>query len=217
MDTLNISLHGAKEKEVFEFFNQIVKETTIVFLKDVSGGDRIPLRIQMIITFSLIDILASYWFEYLEKTGTQQERFCLWYKTFCKTYRNKKYLKNQQWNILSSSRLYQLRNSLVHFFGLSSKIENIYLSLVPNDLPDNEKSDLEKRLNNHKYKTIVIKPNEFHELVREGGILMLEDWLENVRLANSGDTNKKNAHIKGINKIWEKIRSEGASIILKKK
>jgi len=206
--------HEQREREVFDFFNGITSETDSIFLKNNDNTDVIPLRIQMVVVFSLIDIFASYWYEYRGEEKGQRERFTSWYDTFCRKKINSRYNEGGKWDVIDQDRIYRLRCSLVHFFGLSSASEPIYLSLVSNNLPEKEIKDLEARLN--KLKTnIIIKPHDFYILVKNGCIVMFNEWIKNIHEANDGDDNKKREHIEGIERIWKKIQNEGAIGIAK--
>ena len=206
--------HEKREKEVFNFFNGVTLETDSIFLKNSDSTDVIPLRIQMVVIFSLIDIFASYWYEYKGERGGQKDRFINWYDYFCRTNKNLKYKKDDKWDIIDSHRIYRLRCSLVHFFGLSEASELIYLALVSNNLPEKEIKELETRFT--KLKTnIIIKPHDFYVLVKNGGITMFNEWIENIKEANNGNDNKKSEHIDGIERIWKKIQNEGAVGIVK--
>lgn len=209
MDKMDNLTHPERDKVVFEFFSNIVTESNIVFLKADNNVDRIPLRIQMIISFTLMDVLASYWYEYLGKVATISTRSCSWYDTFCKTERNTEYNRDKQLKILSSERLYQFRNSLVHFMGMSEIKENLYMSLASNDLPENEKELLIKGLETKGHRTVVIRPNDFHKLIKQGGILMLNEMQKVIEQSHT-DNEKKKEHIEGIERIFNKIQLEGA-------
>lgn len=206
--------HIERDKEVFEFFSNIATESNIVFLKAENGTDRIPLRTQMIISFTLMDVLASYWYEYLGKTATITVRSCSWYDTFCKTEKNTEYIKDKQLKILGSERLYQFRNSLVHFMGMSEGKDNIYMSLASNDLPEDEKDKFIKGLETKDYKNIIIRPNDFHNLIKQGGIMMLNEMQKIIEQSHTDD-GKKKEHIDGIERIFNKIQLEGAVGIYK--
>ncbi|MFC1662890.1 hypothetical protein ACFL04_01830 [Patescibacteria group bacterium] len=210
--------HAEKEKQVFQFFNDvIIREINVVHLRDPKGNDAIPLRVQTVLTFSLLDILASYWFEFQDLQDTPKNRFQRWYDVFCKTDNNEEYKRGSDWKNVSSARLYNLRSSLVHFFGLSQESEGTYFSLVSNELPEKDRKELSKLTNKHGKKTVVFRPRDFHKLISSGGVLMLESWQSMIQEANRGDEEKKKNYIDGINRIWSKIQLEGAVMVYKEK
>ncbi len=206
--------HNQKEKAVFEFFDAATKDTQIVYLKNDDMSDCIPLRIQMIIAFSLLDVFSSYWCEYLGKTPGIRERFCTWYDRFCKTDTKEEYKGNIQWAHLSSSRLYSFRCSLVHFLGMSDKAEGVYMALAPNDLPEEKYKVLQEKfmVKGKSSSNILIKPHSLHNLIKQGGKLMLEEWIETIK-KSQGNKEIKDEYIKGIERVYKKVMKEGAAKI----
>jgi hypothetical protein len=54
-------------------------------------------------------------------------------------------------------------------------------------------------------------------MMRQGGLLMFEVMMRNIR-ASGIDETKKWAHIEGMNRVYEKVGAEGATLVpLKKK
>ncbi len=204
----NIS-HEQREKEVFNFFNGVISEMGIIYLKNDKGIDIIPLRIQMIIIFSLIDICASYWYEYKGVNDSPRNRFVSWYENFCRTRDNKEYKDKLEWSEISGNRIYDLRSSLVHFFGMSEFKERIHLALAPNILSTSELKEMEVKINKSE-RSLIIKSHDFNKLVKDGATIMLESWVEIIKQANGGDHDKKGVHIDGVERIWKKIQKEGA-------
>ena len=164
-----------------------------------------------------MDVMANYWYEYLGKsTNKPSEKTCLWYETFCMTDENRIYRKDNQWKLFNSSRMYKFRNSLVHFWGLSETTDGTYISLAPNDMPDSEKNKLIEAFKNRGSNTIIIKPSDFYTLVKEGGIVMLNSWVEAIRVAQKNQS-KTEEYIKNIERVWAKFKREGAVKIYKPK
>lgn len=210
--------HQQKEKETFAFFTEVIEgEINVTLLQNEKNEDLIPLRTQLILSFVLSEVLASYWYEFKGITGTPTERFIEWYKEFCKTTQNKIYKQHSHWATMPPDRLFELRNSLIHFMGLSAPKDYIYFSLVSNDLPDSDFAQYEQGLSKNGNTTFVIKPKEFNLLIKEGGVLMLNRWARDIREANDGNIEKRDQYICGIDRIWRKIQSEGAVKIIKKK
>lgn len=212
MDKELIIEHDKKEKYVVKFLTDIATETNIIYLKDEKGNDRISLRIQMIVIFSLIDVLASYWYEYQNKNGSPGERFRNWYDQYCKVDRNEEFCKNKQWTELNSTRIYKFRSSIVHFFGLSEETDNLYIILSPNNWFDIEAQKLFDKMKQDGHNTIILKPHEFYDLIREGAKLMLKDWIDAINMSKLDEV-KGYKHIEGIRRIWNKINTEGAEKI----
>lgn len=205
--------HTDREKEVFHFFNQIIAETTIIYLKDANDKDQIPLRIQMIIIFSLIDVLGSYWYEYLGQSGKTNERAQAWYEAFCATDRNPHY--QGLWRELTSTRLYAFRNALVHFFGFGEENEGLSIILAASNLSEKMRLGMEEDLLVRGHKTIVMRPNNFSDLIKEGAIIMLHEWGSTIQAAQSEPV-REAEYIAGIERVWKKVRKEGATGISEK-
>ncbi|MEA3464001.1 MAG: hypothetical protein U9R14_02930 [Patescibacteria group bacterium] len=199
--------HKKRDDAVFRFFKEISEETHCVVAKDSNGNDLISARVQMIIAFSLIDVLANYWYEYRDCSGQTNERAKSWYSTYCATDKNEYY--KELWQELSCNNLYKLRNSLIHFFGLGERCEDTYICLCQNNLPEDKRQKWQKDFLAKGRKTFIIRPRDFSNMVREGAILMLKEWTGIVRNAQT-DEKTKQEHIEGINRIWKKINKEGA-------
>ncbi|OGM93190.1 hypothetical protein A2333_00460 [Candidatus Wolfebacteria bacterium RIFOXYB2_FULL_49_7] len=205
-----IEKHNERKKEVVDFINDVIRDINSIFLCDYPSSP----RIQAIIVFSLLDILASYWYEYDGKCETQSKRFTSWLRTFCLIGQNVEYVKNTRWHKLSSERLWHLRNSLVHFFGLSNESDGIYMALASNKFSDKEVDEYESGINKlGESLVIMVKPKDLYELIKQGGILMLKDWIKNIHEAQAGNNERGVRHIDGIERIYKKIQSEGAKLI----
>jgi hypothetical protein len=201
--------HNKREKFVIDFLTEVANETNIIYLKGESGNDRVPLRIQVIIVFSLLDVFANYWCEYRNNREKPRKRCCDWYEQFCKTDRNEEFVRDKQWAILSSSQMYDLRDSIVHFFALPEERENLSISLEPNNLPVAESQNLRNEFKKTGKNILIIKPHDFHKLIKKGGIVMLKDWANNIK-ASRNDKAKGDEHIAGMERLWNKVNKEGA-------
>ncbi len=113
------------------------------------------------------------------------------------------------WKELSAERLYSFRNSLVHFFGLGEEKEGVYMALAPNNLPDQLHDKWQKEFLKRGKRTVVIRSQDFYDLVREGAILMLGEWQDIIKQAQ---TNRKREqdYVDGIKRVRSKIEKEGA-------
>ncbi len=74
---LNAANDG-KEKDVLTFFEEVGQEIKSVFAKDQNSREVVSIRVQAIAIFTLVDVLASYWFCYLDATEKQSVRFKSW-------------------------------------------------------------------------------------------------------------------------------------------
>lgn len=202
--------HQGREDEVFRFFKEVTEETTVINLTDEKGNDRMPARIQMITIFSLVDVMGSYWFEYLDQTGRTNERAQVWYDKFCATDKNKHHI--DLWKDISSTRLYNFRNALVHFFGFGEASEGISIVLAPNNMQEEIRKKYEAGFLRAGHKTIVIRPRSFSDLIKEGAILMLKEWGSIITEAQT-DRTREREYIEGIERVWNKVRKEGAVMV----
>jgi hypothetical protein len=66
-----------------------------------------------------------------------------------------------------------------------------------------------RKLRNKGINIIQLKPNDLHVLVKEGGILMLNEMSQVIADSRNSEE-KKWQHIEGVNRIYVKIRKEGA-------
>lgn len=199
--------HKKRDDAVFRFFKEVSEETHCVIAKDSKGNDLISARVQMIIAFSLIDVLANYWYEYRDCSGKTNERAKFWYSTYCATDKNEYY--KELWKELSCDNLYKFRNSLVHFFGSGEQCGDPYIFLCQNNLPEEKRQKWQRDFLAKGQKTFIICPRNFSNMIKECAILMLNEWKGAIQNAQT-DRKKEQEHIDGINRIWEKINKEGA-------
>lgn len=125
--------HKEKDDKVFYFFKEVLDDIGSVFVHNDSGKELVSSRVQVVIVFTLIDIVASYWFAYHGRTGTPTQRFTEWMNKYCFIPGNKEF-SNSAYTKPNGERLFELRNSLVHFFGLASKKDALHnFAIAPND------------------------------------------------------------------------------------
>jgi len=212
-----IEEHKIREKAVIDFLSLVAKESNIVFYKDKDSEYIVPLRIQLIISFSLLDMFANYWYEYKCESGTPKQRMTDWYGKYCMTNQNSVFRCDDQLLKISPERLYKFRNALVHFFGLGAVVPGeLYIGLVSNDLPKEESEKMRTAFVMHGHPTVIIKPIDFHSMIKEGAILMLEEWASVIEQSKSDQT-KVLQYIDAIKRVYDKVQNEGASEVKKKK
>lgn len=201
--------HEEREKIVFAYLNKIVSDTNIIFYQE-KNIFVIPLRIQLIISFSLLDALASYYFEYTgTSTAIQKVRFKEWVKKYCLVKKNSEYEINEFWSRVDEHCLYQLRSSLVHFFGVNAKCGEVYVSIANNNINDKAIHEKEFELSGMGADTVLIRPHDLHKIIKKGGILMLNEW-HDILSKSSSDISLSNPHIQGIKRLMDKINVDGA-------
>lgn len=206
--TLMEKSHAEKDKMVFQFFGDTLEDIGTIFYKNEKELEVVSSRVQLIAIFTLVDVLANYWYEYRNQTGTPKERFNTWLNAFCFTHENKEF-PGSEYQKITADRLYDFRSSLVHFFGLSRTDENTF-GIVPND--EEAKRLMEgfiKRQRNNGKTMYMVDSKKLHSLVSEGAILMLNGWSQIIQESQTVEA-KKWSHIEGINRIYDKVMLEGA-------
>lgn len=198
--------HAEKDKLVFRFFEDTLADMSSIFAKDENGLEVVASRVQLISIFTLIDVFASYWYEYHNQNGKPSERFCQWLSQFCFTEENEEYSDSIYVNI-TPERLYQFRSSLVHFFGLS-RTDTDTFGIVPND--EEAKKIMESYIKQKKGSVMyMVDSKKLHSLVSEGAVLMLNGWSDVIKEAQQNE-HMKMEHIRGIDRIYKKVMLEGA-------
>jgi len=204
-----LSEHNHKEKRIFSFLKNCGEELKLLFsLKNV------PIRVLTINCFTLVDVLASYWFIYLNKdTNRHRDKFLEFVEEFCLCKDNNEYTKFKKFKRITAQELYGLRCSSVHFYGLGGD----RFILVPIKDPEEIKEkieDLRRKLINKVKKEknrdlVPINPADLRELILDGAVLMLNRMKKNV---TKSAHNSKIAweHIEGIDRIYKKYKREGA-------
>jgi hypothetical protein len=208
--------HPSKDNKVFRFFSEAVEDIGTAFRVNESGKDLVAARVQLITVFTFIDVMASYWFEYLGENGTQQQRFNAWMNDYCLTEVNAEYKKEPEFQKLTSTRVYSFRSSMVHFLGLSEYSEGYYILIATNERPEEEIERLKKAIKDKSRPVIIIKPKKLHNLITDGATLMLHAMQKNINDSKLDDV-KKWAHVHGIDRIFKKTEKEGAVKIPAKK
>lgn len=204
--------HQKKDDNVFKFFKEAIEDVGSVFAIDKDNRNYTSERVQLICVFTFIDVVASYWYEYLGKNGTQKERFINWVKQYCLTEKNDQYTGTDFVN-LTDENMYAFRSSMVHFFGIAGLEGNYKISIATNRIDDNLIKKWQNGFREHGHLVIIIKPKKLYNLILEGAVLMLNEWKEIINDAQS-DGDKKWRHIFGIDRIYQKIQNEGAAKVM---
>ena len=200
--------HQAREKIVFEFLNKIVLDCSVVYLKE-DGKFSIPMRIQLIATFSLLDVLTNFYYEYNGlPSSSQQNRFLIWVKKYCLVPNNPEFVSHKAWSRITAESLYSAEGVHSYIFsGFLQKVGTRILVLQINHIKELDKVEAEFLKKGSK--TIIFRPHDLHELVKQGGMIMLKDWM-NVLNENKNDITIINPHIMGIERLMKKIDLDGA-------
>lgn len=205
------------QKHVLRFFDAATKDISTVFARTESGNYVVSMRSQFVVLFTYLDICASFWDLYEDvKTRSVGERFRKWVSKFCFVKENKFYV-SAVYGKMNGEHLYGLRCSLVHFFGISLKREHyikdkVSVALVPDDeARERLKLSIQKRRNKG-HSIVTLNPREFADLLVEGKNLMIKSWLAGLE-SKSDDRHKLLTHIKGMKRISDHIKIDGAELV----
>lgn len=197
--------HELRERAVMQFFTDITEEVkTIFFTPDCEKI--VSIRIQTITAFVFAEVLSNYWDCYTKQNRAPTARLTDWINIFCGTDENSTYQTIHHFQTLGAEPLLELRHSLIHFFGLSRQKEGKQITLGSSDMDDEVFKKFEKGFTSG---VAVLKPIHFYQLFRDGALLMMNKMLTNVRLSVT-DESKKQEHINGISRIFDKFQAEGA-------
>lgn len=140
----------------------------------------LPTRSQMIVLFSSLETLFCLNIAYQNKTDNDNsirkaamdskvvKKFL---NSYCLTDKNEWYKENKERFHVSAKQLRDFRNSLIHFFSVSSDI-----SIVPSVLASKARK-LEKLLKEKGKKNVAfISPEDLHSLVGKAAMLMVKEW-----------------------------------------
>lgn len=200
-----ISEHNLREKAVIKFLTDTTGELTAGFRTFENGSYILPERANFILCFSLVDVMRKYWEIYNDCPSNethQKPSFIKWSDDFCFTEENGTFKKNKMLKRLNSNSLYNLRCSLVHFYGLSPHAEGISFSIAPNEASDEWILNTSKKLSKEHKIYIILRSSDIHNLVYDGADVMLERMQKNIEF-------KPKFHMEAIERIYEKFRSEG--------
>ena len=201
--------HQKKDDAVFKFFREAMEDIGSAFVVDDKKRNYTSERVQLICVFTFIDVVASYWFEYLGRNGTQREHFLTWVQEYCLTERNPKYSKTDFVN-LTATNLYAVRCSMVHFLGIAGLGGDYKLTFATNRMSDDFIEKYRKGFRDHGHQVLIVKPKSLHNLILEGTVLMFDDWKKVIDEAQT-DEGKKWGHIEGIDRLYQRIQIEGAA------
>lgn len=200
--------HQEKDNLVFKFFKESMEDIGSVFAMDDKECNYTSERVQLICVFTFVDVVASYWYEYLGRDGTQRERFLEWVQQYCLTEGNPEYA-GTDFARLTSDNLYAFRCSMVHFFGIAGLKGDYKLTIATNRIADELIEKWKQGFREHGEHVLIVKPKKLHNLMLEGAIRMLDEWREIINEAQNDEV-KKWEHIESIDRIYQKIQLEGA-------
>lgn len=201
-------IYDLKVKTIINLLIQADDEITDVFrFRNEKGEEIISPNVQLILVFTFIDILGNYYQSYLgvENIG-HTKKFKEFVDKFCFTDENSSFKDRKYMRDINSDDLKNLRNGLVHFYGIGTQ-KNIIIA--SNDSTNDAISDA---INNHSIdkNPIVIVPSELQDIARDAGQLFTKNFNIDYHTTNEEKIEKMSA----LDRILEKINREG-TILLK--
>ena len=200
--------HQKKDDLVFRFFRESMEDIGSVFAMDDKKRNYTSERVQLICVFTFVDVIASYWFEYLGRNGTQRERFLGWVQRYCLTEGNPEYA-GTDFAHLTPENLYAFRSSMVHFFGIAGLEGDYKLTIATNRIADDLIEKWKRGFRERGEQVLIVKPKKLHNLMLEGAIKMLDEWRAIIDEAQNNEA-RKWEHMESIDRIYQKIQFEGA-------
>jgi hypothetical protein len=173
----------------------------------------VPVRTQMILLFTQLEVLFFLYIAYtkeidseieLREVAMKDEKFR---KTFTRDFilsENNDFFKQniKRFRKLDAGKIIRLRNSLVHFFSLSSDAIGINTEQFQNDAKKFEKHAADNRYGSF----IMMSPTELHELIKGAYTILFRKW--------SQDTCNDNLNFKRKIKFVNNIVSEYGAVVV---
>lgn len=188
--------HQEKDDAVFKFFKESLEDIGSVFAMDAERRNYTSERVQLVCVFTLVDIVASYWYAYLGKIGRPRDRFVEWIELYCLTEKNQEYV-GTDFAHLTVANFYAFRNSMVHFFGIAGLEGNYKLSIASNRIADDLIEHWRKGFRERGSQVLIVKPKKLYDLVLGGAVMMLGEWKKIINESQSDEV-KKWQHMDGI-------------------
>jgi len=216
LDTINfIQFLSKKLKENDIDFEYRLKERPELIAEKLIF--HLPLRSQMIVLFASMEVLYFLHIAYekeIDDDDDKMKEVAMKDKDFLKKFINhfllseeNDYYKNNKSRLskIDSKKIRELRNSLTHFFSLSS----YGLSVIPKVL-DEKARKLEALLKKNKHGNIVfISPEDLHELIKYANHLRMKKWSDDFQ-NNPTDFRRKMLFVINV------VKKHGAIIVYDK-
>lgn len=200
-------VYDKKIKKIVNVLIDADEEISMVFnFRNQEEQDIISANVQLILIFTFIDILGNYYNAYLgEKGSSHTKKFNDFVEKFCLVneniyFRDRKHMQN-----ITSESLRNLRNGLVHFYGIGIQ-KNIIIA--SNTISDNNIIDIVNK-NSLDKNPIIIVPDELQKIIHEGSQLFMKKFNINEQHTPEEKLEKMDA----VDRILKKIAEEGGVLI----
>lgn len=200
-------------KVVIESLLRTTQDLTNLFYKTPDDMEIVPPLMQLIGTFTVIDVLANYWYQYLGITGKPSERFNEYVNNFVFTNDNQEFSQRKYLQNISSEDLGDLRNNVVHFYGLGASHK---FCIIPNLSKISSSDEIDRMIKSFKKinkNLIFIQPFEFKKIITESAIVMLQRFQSDGSLAKNDKDRILYCH--NVERIYQKLQNEGAAVVTK--
>ncbi|MEI6480439.1 MAG: SEC-C metal-binding domain-containing protein [bacterium] len=208
-------LHEEHVQETLKILLSITGELAQLFHLDKNGIQVVPVRMQLIGIFTIVDVIAHYYNEYGGESLTQSVRFINFVERFCFVDENKEYASRKYLGDMSVNELYSLRNGLVHFYGLAEAKYCILPNLskvFTQEIVDNAYNDFTELSKIQGKDLCFVQPSELRMVVVEGVVLVLK-YFSQMEADSTKSKEKRLAHLSGMERIFKKLEKEGASVV----
>ncbi len=178
------------------------------------GKGVISARLQLIALFTLIDILGNYYNEFLGKgSTTHTERFNTFVETFCFSDQNEKFKERKHMKGINANTLRNLRNGLVHFYGIGTQKDIIIISSDLVSSADEKADEIMKGIQRSSISKdpVIVEPSELKDIIKRGASLMAYQFgIDDVEAVSDA---YKLGQAQAIDRVWKKIMAEGSLFI----
>ncbi len=200
-------VYDFKIKKIIKLLEEADDEISDIFrFKNQENKDVISSNVQLILVFTFIDILGNYYDAYVgNKESGATKKFKDFVRDFCLVdeniyFKNRKHMKG-----ITVEALKNLRNGLVHFYGIGFQ-KNILIA--SNDLPD---EFITEAISKHSIDKdpIVVIPSELQMIVQGAAELFIRNF--NINEQDSGQ--EKMEKMNAVDRILNKIEGEAAVLV----
>lgn len=151
----------------------------------------VPIRTQMIHLFTQLEVMYFLFIAYTKETDSEKELRNTamkdeklrktFFKQFLLSEGNEYYLLHKKRLCkLDSGKIVRLRNSLVHFFSLSSDSIGIHPDSLSEDARKFEQYAATKKLGSF----VMLSPSDLHELIKSAYSILIKQWSDDTQQDN---------------------------------
>ncbi|MFA6428028.1 MAG: hypothetical protein WCW02_00590 [Candidatus Buchananbacteria bacterium] len=217
MSTIRLVLNGKEltqtqfneiEKHVIEYFNNIWQEIN-ESIEILRKNNYRMVKSEVCLALIIADAFSR--FREIILTGKEEKnnesRFKEWFNDYVFNSSNLIYSKYRNDMKYDSSNIWQLRNSLIHFYGLPTN-PTIALGTLDYETAKKFKETVYK--SHDGMQVLVVNPLILIKAILHGLLVQLQSFVDIIK---GNDDCKKEAYAKGIVKCYEIIQAEGSVFV----